>query len=90
MRSGYGVKKRRFSDVWQPDNSSTEHSFSVTAVYDRRNGPTFPRTSEGQGKVSVNVKEEAVGRLSMSEESLQPTRLPKGKSELRAEPKLRW
>jgi hypothetical protein len=35
-------------------------------------------------------KEKAVGRLPMPEESLQPTRLPAGKIELRAEPKLRW
>jgi len=35
-------------------------------------------------------KEKAVGRLPMPEESLQPTQLPAGKIELRAEPKLRW
>jgi len=35
-------------------------------------------------------KEKAVGRLPMPEESLQPTRLPVAKIELRAEPKLRW
>ena len=40
VRSGDGIKKRGFSDVWQSDNSSAEHAFSVTAVYDRRNGPT--------------------------------------------------
>src|SRR5438477_201750 len=44
VRSGYGIKKRRFPDVWQPDNSSAEHAFSVTAVYDRRNGPTCTYT----------------------------------------------
>src|SRR5207237_7472054 len=44
VRSGDGVKKRRFSDVRQTDNSSAEHAFSVAAVYDRRNASTCTYT----------------------------------------------